>query len=150
MTKEQMLERLKRYKKALTMTEQAICFYIDCSTIDCKDKKKTNLEYSNSQLVLIFYYFFKHNGLEPRVNIDIAPIAKFLHLVTGKEFTAVTNSDFYKKLQSVPNFKTDKTLIEDLQAIKPLFQKVQLNEIVKMIDNEIDLARNEMKQAKKK
>lgn len=39
MTKEQMVERLNRYKKALTMTEQAICFYIDCSTIDCKDKK---------------------------------------------------------------------------------------------------------------
>ena len=40
MTKEQMVERLNRYKKALTMTDQAICFYIDCSTIDCKDKKK--------------------------------------------------------------------------------------------------------------
>lgn len=105
-------------------------------------------QYSNSQLVLIFYYFFKQNGLEPRVSIDIAPIAKFLHLVTGKEFTAVNNSDFYKKLQSVPNFKTDKTLIEDLQAIKPLFQKVELNEIVKMIDNEIDLARSETKQAR--
>lgn len=40
MTKEQMVERLNRYKKALTMTDQAICFYIDCSTIDCKDKNK--------------------------------------------------------------------------------------------------------------
>ena len=63
MTKEQMVERLNRYKKALTMTDQAICFYIDCSTIDCKDKKKTNPEYTNSQLVLIFYFpctcFFK-------------------------------------------------------------------------------------------
>jgi len=106
--------------------------------------------YTNAQLVLIFYYFFKQNGLEPRVSIDISPIAKFIHLITGKEFKAVTSSDFYKKLQTVPNFKTDKELINDLEAIKPLFKMVQLNEVVKMIENEIDLARNEMKQAKKK
>lgn len=106
--------------------------------------------YTNAQLVLIFYYFFKQNGLEPRKNIDISPLAKFIHLITGKEFKAVTSSDFYKKLQTVPNFKTDKELINDLEAIKPLFKKVQLNEVVKMIENEIDLARNEMKQAKRK
>jgi hypothetical protein len=106
--------------------------------------------YTNSQLVLIFYYFFKQNGIEPRVNIDISPIAKFIHLITGKELKAVTSSDFYKKLLTVPNFKTDKELINDLEVIKPLFKMVQLNEVVKMIENEIDLARIEMKQAKKK
>lgn len=106
--------------------------------------------YTNAQLVLIFYYFFKQNGLEPRKNIDISPLAKFIHLITGKEFKAVTSSDFYKKLQTAPNFKTDKELINDLEAIKPLFKIVQLNEVVKMIENEIDLARNEMKQAKRK
>ncbi len=107
-------------------------------------------QYTNSQLVLIFYYFFKNNGLEPRKSIDIAPIAKFLHLVTGKEFKTVVSSDFYKKLQKVPNFKSDKELINDLEAIKPLFQKVQLTEIVKMIDNEIDLARSELRLIRKK
>lgn len=106
--------------------------------------------YTNAQLVLIFYYFFKQNGLEPRKNIDISPLAKFIHLITGREFKAVTSSDFYKKLQTAPNFKTDKELINDLEAIKPLFKIVQLNEVVKMIENEIDLARNEMKQAKRK
>ena len=100
-------------------------------------------------MVLIFYYFFKQNGLEPRVNIDISPIAKFIHLITGKEFNGVTSSDFYKKLQTAPNFKSDKGLINDLETIKPLFKVVQLNEVVKMIENEIDIARNEMKQAKK-
>ena len=106
--------------------------------------------YTNSQLVLIFYYFFKQNGLEPRVSIDISPMAKFIHLITGREFKAVTSSDFYKKLQAVPNFKTDRELIKDLEDIKPLFKMVQLNEVVRMIENEIDLARNGMKQAKKK
>lgn len=97
-------------------------------------------DYTNSQLVLIFYYFFKQNGLEPRKNIDISPIAKFIHLITGKKFKKLVNSDFYKKLREVPNFKTDKELIKDLGVIKLLFKMVQLDEIVKMIENEIGIA----------
>lgn len=124
-------------------------FKLETATTTPKAKPQLG-GYTNSQLVLIFYYFFKQNGLEPRVSIDISPMAKFIHLITGKEFKAVTSSDFYKKLQTVPNFKTDKELINDLEAIKPLFKMVQLNEVVKMIENEIDLARNEVKQAKKK
>jgi hypothetical protein len=105
-------------------------------------------EYSNSQLVLIFYYFFKYSGIEPRVSTDIAPIAKFLHLITGKEFSNTQNSDFYKKLSKAPNHISDKSLIDDLNHIKPLFQKVELNEIVKMIDNEIDQCRTAIKETK--
>ena len=82
---------------------------------DLKPKKEKNEEiqlnaqqlfegYTNSQLVLIFYYFFKQYGLEPRRNIDISPMAKFIHLITGKEFKAITSSDFYKKLNKVQNF----------------------------------------------
>jgi len=105
-------------------------------------------EYSNSQLVLIFYYFFKYSGIEPRVNTDIAPIAKFLHLITGKEFSNIQSSDFYKKLSKAPNHVSDKSLIDDLNHIKPLFQKVELNEIVKMIDSEIDQCRTAIKETK--
>lgn len=112
-------------------------------------KAKPSLgEFSNSQLVLIFYYFFKYSGIEPRVNTDIAPIAKFLHLITGKEFSNTQSSDFYKKLSKAPNHVSDKSLIDDLNHIKPLFQKVELNEIVKMIDNEIDQCRTAIKEIK--
>ena len=107
-------------------------------------------ELTNSQLVLIFFYFFKQNGLEPRKNIDISSIAKFLHLITGKELTNVINSDFYKKLLRVPNFKKDKELIKDLETILPMFKKVQLNEAAKMIENEIEMARSEIKHSNKK
>lgn len=145
LSNEQMKERLSRYEKALSMTEQAICYYIDCKSLAKEKSSDLNHGYSNSQLVLIFYYFFKQSGLEPRISIDIAPIAKFLHLVTGKDFKAITHSDIYKKLQKAPNVKSDKAIISDLESIKPLFQKVQLNEIVKMIDNEIEMARAESK-----
>lgn len=100
---------------------------------------------SNSQLVLIFYYFFKQNGLEPRKIVDVAPIAKFLHLITGKELKRITNSDFYKKMLKAPNFKTNKELINDLNKIRPFFQKVGLKEVVELIDVEIEVARNEIK-----
>ena len=99
--------------------------------------------FTNSQIVLLFYYFFVYTGLKPRKEVDIAPLAKFMHIITGKDFTKVANSDFYKKLQKAPNFKSDRELIKDLTAIKPLFEKAQLAEIVKMIDNEIDIARTE-------
>jgi hypothetical protein len=49
MPKDKMIERLNRYKKALTMTDQAICFYIDCSTIDCKDKKNQAFQLRKKQ-----------------------------------------------------------------------------------------------------
>lgn len=103
---------------------------------------------TNSQIVLLFYYFFRNNGLEPRTNIDIAPIAKFIHLITGKDFKGTTSSDIYKKLQTVPNFKSDKSLVQDLEMIKSRFEKVQLNDLVKLVDREIDIARNELKQKK--
>jgi len=131
-------------------TELLRCKYIqelEAHTTTPKAKPQLG-EYSNSQLVLIFYYFFKYSGIEPRVNTDIAPIAKFLHLITGKEFSNTQSSDFYKKLSKAPNHISDKSLIGDLNHIKPLFQKVELNEIVKMIDNEIDQCRTAIKETK--
>ena len=97
-------------------------------------------QYTNSQVVLIFHYFFKYSGFELRKNIDIAPIAKFIHLLTGKVLkNNIDSSDYYKKLKSnSPHFKSDKELKNDLMTIKLLFQQVQLSEIVKMIDYEID------------
>ena len=122
---------------------------LDLKPEDKKDNSGPSLlhqDFSNSKMVLIFYYFFKSCGIEPRVSVDIAPIAKFIHLIAGKKLTSIESSDFYKKLRSAPNFKSDKELIKDLEFIKPLFQKVNLNDIVKMIDNEIKTARSEINQ----
>lgn len=101
-------------------------------------------KYTNSQLTLIFYYFFMSCGVVPRETVDIAPMAKFIHLITGKNFTETSNSDIYKKLKKAPNFLKNKELIKNLRAILPLFQRVQLKEAVTMIENEIDTAQNEI------
>lgn len=97
---------------------------------------------TNSQVVLVFYYFFKYCGLELRKNIDVSTMAKFIHLLTGKDYKGVNSSDYYKKLKNnVPNFKSDKDLKSDLLIIKPLFLQTELKEIVKMIDNEIEMCK---------
>lgn len=109
----------------------------------------SSVNFTNSQNVLIYYYFFKANGLEAPHNVTIASIAKFVHLITGKSFSKLDNSEFYKKLKTAPNFKKDAGLIKDLEIIKPFFQKVELVEIVKMIDNELVIARTERKNKEK-
>lgn len=106
---------------------------------------KPNLPYTNSQLVLIFYYFLKSAGLEIRKELNIATAAKFMHLITGKPFTESTHSEFYKKLQAAPNEKSDKELIKDLEVIKPLFEAVKLNDATKLIEQEIEIAKTENK-----
>ncbi|WP_157626880.1 hypothetical protein [Spirosoma luteum] len=98
---------------------------------------------NNSQTVLLIYYTLKLFGLEPRKNMDVSQAAKVAHLLTGKELTTVNNSDLYQKFKQVPNFKQDKGLIEDLEIVKLRFKKAQLNEAVKMIDNEIETAKME-------
>ncbi len=102
-------------------------------------------QFSNSQLVLIFYYFFESLGIKIRKDTDIAPIAKFMHLVLGKDFTYIQNSDFYQKLCKAPNYLSDKNLMRELNIIKNLFEKVELSEAVKLIDSEIERCKREMK-----
>lgn len=104
--------------------------------------------FSNSELVLLFYYFFAENGLTIRESIDIAPIAKFIHLITGKKFTVTTSSDIYKKLKKAPNFKTDKELIKDLEKVKKQFEDFQLNNIAQSMEKEIEICKAERRKTK--
>jgi hypothetical protein len=113
--------------------------------IEEPQQSKDSPNLTNSQLVLIYYYFFKQYGLEPRKDISVSPLARFIHLTTGKNFSEIQNSDVYKKLRDAPNFKTDEELVKDLNVIRPLFAKCGFNDILQSIDNEIDIAKNEMK-----
>lgn len=109
-------------------------------TFNSKDKD-TSLELTQSQWVLVYYYFFKQNGLEPRVNIDISPLARFIHLTTGIKFTTIQKSEVYDKLSKAPNFKVDKELLKDLEKIRPIFEMHGFNDVLQTIDNEIDMCK---------
>lgn len=115
-------------------------------------KKKNSImqgTYTQAQIVLIIYYAFKYFGFEIRRNTDIAPVAKFIHLLVGEQFSVASNSEYYKKLLKAPNLKKDSKLVEDLEIVKQLFQNVKLNEVAEMIDNEIITARKERKNKEK-
>src|SRR5690242_17127249 len=49
---------------------------------------------TNSQLVLLFYYLLGSLGIWLRLHVDLAPIARFMHLLTGKTYTNLRNSEY--------------------------------------------------------
>lgn len=141
------LEQIKGiYQAALIKIDKAICLYNECDTLDC-DEKEQNIfsQLPNSQKVLLYYYGLKSIGFEFRKTSDIAPIARLMHLLFGEEYTTSNNSDFYKKLLVAPNVKKNKSLITDLEAIKPLFAKVGMKDAIQLINTEIKTCRNELK-----
>ena len=138
-------ETIDKYRTVKKRVEIAIKYYLDCKNIDCDEESKFLNRYTTSQLVLIFYYGLKYLGIELRVNCDIAPAAKFIHLIVGKKVSLPSNSDIYKMLRKAPLVKSDKLLVKDLIIVKKAFQQVGLKEVVQSIDNEIDTAKKERK-----
>ena len=79
---------------------------------------------TNQQIVLIFYYTLQVWGIKPRVTVDIAPIARFMHLVLDKPYRSLSYSDLYKKLQAIPHCGHRKRFIRDLERIKACFRQI--------------------------
>ena len=100
-------------------------------------EENTKKTLTQTQWVLVYYYFFKHLGLEVRKNIDISLFARFIHLATGTKFTKIQNSDINKKLAKVPNINTNRELVKDLIAVKSAFLDFGVKEMEQLIDNEI-------------
>jgi hypothetical protein len=114
----------------------------------CKPLSGIN-DLTNSQLVLFFYYLLGSWGIWPRGNADMASIARAIHLITGKSYKQVNNSEFYKKLKQAPNFKTDKWLIKDLEVVKGVFLQVELKAAALLVDNELKTAHQEINRGSK-
>jgi hypothetical protein len=100
---------------------------------------------TESQWVLIYFFMFQSVNLEIRVDVNVAEIARFIHLATGKNLTKIQNSEIYKKLLEAPNFKENRYLREDLIIIRPYVEKNGLKKILHLIDNEILMCKEEIK-----
>ena len=107
-------------------------------------EENTKKAFTETQWVLVYYYFFKYLGIEVRKNTNIATIARFIHLGTDTKFTTNQNSDIYKKLSKAPNINTNKQLVKDLTIIKSLFIKFEIKEVIQLIDSEIVKFKNEL------
>ncbi len=142
-------EKLDDFNRALKRIECAIDYIEDCKKLDCDEMGISKLTLTNNQITLVFYYFLMSIGIKFRHDINISHLAKFIHLIGCKEFKSLNNSDIYKRLKKAPNFVKDKELIKDLEAIKPLFIKNDLKSVIQLINNEIDQAQSEIKEAQK-
>lgn len=118
-------------------------FYLESEhpDLDKAIENDTASEFTLARQLLTLYFLLKTLGIEPRSTVDIAPVARFAHLITGTSFHTLQNSNLYKKLKKVPNFKEDKALIKDLEFIIPFFKEINLEKTVLLIENEIKLAK---------
>jgi hypothetical protein len=118
-------------------------FYLesDHPDLDTVMESSSSSELTISRQLLTLYFLLKTLGIEPRSTVDIAPVARFAHLITGTSFHKLQNSNLYKKLKKVPNFKEDKALIKDLEFIIPFFKEINLEKTVLLIEGEIKLAK---------
>lgn len=113
--------------------------------VDSAEKDGTQVEetsqklgLTNAQLALLFYFFFKHVGLEIRSGIDIAPVAKLVHLLSNKPISKLPNSDIYKMLGKVPSIhQSPERNISDMEVVKSRFKDFSFNEIEKEINDTI-------------
>jgi len=99
------------------------------------------------QLLAIYYLLKAGFAIEHRDNHSVSAVARFAHLLTGTRYTNLQNSDIYKKYSLMPHYKTGVQLIADLQFIRPFFADLNIQDAIKLIDEEIHL--NEKKQSKK-
>jgi hypothetical protein len=100
------------------------------------DEPDTNI--TKARQILAMYYLL--NGvfkLEDKNEVNTSGIARFIHLLTGTKYTSIQNSEIYKKYQRMPNYKKGTHLITDLKFIRPFFEELNLEEVVKLINAEI-------------
>ena len=81
------------------------------------------------------HYLFEYCQVK---GVDNTAKARFIQFLTGKETGAkrIKNTTIYKKVAK-PLSTNDKTLNADLSYVRGHFEDLGLNEIAKMITNEI-------------
>lgn len=90
------------------------------------------------QMLALYYLLKAAFNIEHRSSHTISEVVRFIHLLTGKKFTTLQNSDIYKKYQQMPNYNGDERLVKDLQFIRPYFEGLHLKSALDLIDAEID------------
>ena len=86
-------------------------------------------EFTTARQVLALHYLLKYLKV---VNVDRTEVARFIYFLTSKSYTNI-----YKHLQN-PLKLSDKHMKEDLKFIRKYFESLQIHEIVKMINDELN------------
>ncbi|GEM_PF-1050155 len=92
---------------------------------------------TRNQQVLLYYYFLKMSGIDPRVDAHVTTCAELLHGLTGFAYNEIGNSDFYKKLKNPLDNASPKTVIKDLEYVLSVFKKLNHERILLEIEKDI-------------
>ena len=99
----------------------------DIPEIENKEPSKEN---TLARQVLAIHYIFKCFQVK---NVDKTEIARFIKFLTDKNL-----GNIYKKLQN-PFKVNEKSLKSDLRFIREYFEKLGITNVVKMINNELNI-----------
>ncbi|MDX1943186.1 MAG: hypothetical protein SFU99_21660 [Saprospiraceae bacterium] len=99
-----------------------------------------NPEFTTARQVLALYYLLNY-AKATTATADKTNFARFTQFLTGKEAgnSTIRNTNIYKRWKDVFS-NSERKNIQDLQYIRPFFEKLGLLEVVKMIDNDINNA----------
>jgi hypothetical protein len=103
---------------------------LSAETVSVSDLSDKSKEFTTARQVLAIHYLLKYSNVK---NVDKTEIARFIQFLTDKNF-----DNIYKKLQN-PFKLNNKSLKEDLRFIRDYFERLGVLEVVKMINNEINV-----------
>ena len=100
-------------------------------------KKDYKHKFTRSQQVLTAHYLFKMAGIGVRQDIDVTACAEILHVLLGLPYNKIANSELYKKLLNPFGNSSSKATIQDLEVIRKYFEKLNNQNILDTIDEQI-------------
>lgn len=122
----------------------------DAGEQEAEESEQSDKIITQARQLLSIYYFLKSFGIEARDTASVSAVAQFIHLLTRTTYTSLQNSEIYKKYRQMPNYKKDAQLLEDLKFIRPYFERLQIEEAIKLIDEETARATRELPYAQRK
>ena len=93
------------------------------------ETEEKNTDFTTARQVLAVHYLLQYYHVK---NVDKTEIARFIQFLTGKNL-----DNIYKKLQN-PFKVNDKSLKEDLRFVREYFERLGMQEVVKLINLEIN------------
>lgn len=103
------------------------------------------------QQVLAIHYLLKAGfNIEARGSNSVSQFTQLAHLLLGKKFTTLQNSNIYKKYKKLPNFENPAQLVKDLKHIRRSFEAMDLKNVVDLINRDLQEAESDNKHGKKK
>ncbi len=119
-------------------------------TTENESKEENEKESTEMQQLLALHYLLKVGfNMEARGSNSVSELTQLAHLLLGKKFTTLQNSSIYKKYKKLPNYDSPSQLIKDLKRIRPYFEKLDLKNIVELINKDLKEAEIDKKTNKK-